>query len=83
MPVAKRSTATRKRYRMPAWLKDALTGEGLVNQYKQRPPYQRNDYIMWITAAKREATRKKRTEQMLAELKKGNVYMNMAWKGTT
>jgi len=80
MPVAKRSTATRKRYRMPAWLKKAIGDAGLVNQYKERPPYQRNDYIMWITAAKREATRQKRTDQMLAELKKGNVYMNMAWR---
>jgi hypothetical protein len=39
-----------------------------------------NDYIGWITRAKREATVKKRLKQMLDELEQGDVYMKMAWE---
>ena len=46
--------------------------------YDERPDYQRNDYIGWIARAKRPETRRKRINQMLGELEKGGVYMNMA-----
>ena len=62
---------------MPDFVKTALIKRGLLYAYKNRPPYQQNDYIGWITRAKREKTRQKRLEQMLDELKKGNLYMNM------
>ena len=64
---------------MPYDIADALTSRGLLDAYLARPPYQRNDYIGWITRAKREATRVKRLEQMLAELKGGTRYMNMSY----
>ena len=42
-----------------------------------RPFYQRNDYLSWVTRAKRIETRIKRMEQMLDELEVGGVYMGM------
>jgi uncharacterized protein YdeI (YjbR/CyaY-like superfamily) len=64
---------------MPAFVKKALLEHDLVNAYKNRPAYQQNDYIGWITRAKRGETVQKRLKQMLDELKKGNVYMKMKW----
>lgn len=52
-----------------------------MEAYQQRPPYQRNDYIGWITRAKRDDTRHQRIAQMLDELTRGDVYMKMAWRG--
>jgi len=51
-----------------------------MDAYNSRPPYQRNDYIGWIQRAKLEATRQKRLNLMLDELKRGDVYMKMKWK---
>ena len=70
---------TRPRYPMPDFIRDALDENDLMDAYHSRPPYQQNDYIGWITRAKREATQQKRLNQMLDELKKGNVYMKMKW----
>ena len=64
---------------MPDYIRDALNAHGLMDAYRSRPPYQQNDYIGWITRAKLEATKQKRLNQMLDELKKGNVYMKMKW----
>lgn len=52
-----------------------------MTAYDARPDYQKNDYLGWITRAKLEATRRKRLAQMIDELKRGDVYMNMAWHG--
>jgi uncharacterized protein YdeI (YjbR/CyaY-like superfamily) len=70
---------TRPRYPMPDFIREALNTRGLMDAYHERPPYQRNDYIGWITRAKQEPTRQKRLEQMLDELEKGGVYMRMKW----
>lgn len=78
--VKKWETKTRTKVRMPTWVRDALKEQGLTDAYKARPPYQRNDYLGWITSAKREETKQKRLKQMLSELKKGNVYMRMPWR---
>lgn len=64
---------------MPADVSAALAAHALRHRYDARPWYQRNDYLGWIARAKREATRQKRLDQMLAELKAGDVYMKMAW----
>ncbi len=74
------SFANRPRYPMPADVRAALEGGGLMDKHHLRPPYQQNDYIGWIQRAKRAETRQKRLEQMLHELRRGNVYMNMKWK---
>ena len=71
---------TRPRYPMPDFFRDAINARGLMGAYCSRPPYQQNDYIGWIARAKLEATRQKRLNQMLDELEKGNVYMNMKWR---
>lgn len=55
------------------------TAHGLMAAYNSRPPYQQNDYLGWIGSAKLEATRQKRLDQMIAELRDGKKYMNMAW----
>jgi uncharacterized protein YdeI (YjbR/CyaY-like superfamily) len=70
----------RPRYPMPEYMREALKARGLMEAYNARPPYQRNDYIGWITRAKRSETQEKRLNQMLDELEKGDVYMNMDWK---
>lgn len=65
---------------MPDDVAEALEAEGLRELYDQRPWYQRNDYLGWISRAKREATRLKRLQQMLDELRAGDAYMKMAWR---
>ncbi len=70
----------RTRYEIPDFIHSALQKRGLMEAYLARPPYQRNDYIGWITRARLNATRQKRLKQMLTELKKGDVYMKMRWK---
>jgi uncharacterized protein YdeI (YjbR/CyaY-like superfamily) len=65
---------------MPDFFREALEARGLMEAYCARPPYQQNDYIGWITRAKRPETQEKRLNQMLDELEKGDVYMKMDWK---
>ncbi|HHI69711.1 MAG TPA: hypothetical protein ENJ91_01815 [Rhodobacteraceae bacterium] len=66
---------------MPDFVEQALKDSGLMEAYQQRPPYQRNDYLGWISRAARDSTQQKRLLQMLDELRAGDVYMKMAWKG--
>ena len=68
-------------YKMPADVEQALTERGLMQSYNARPAYQQNDYVGWITRAKREGTRRRRLNQMLDELEAGGVYMRMKWNG--
>ncbi|WP_210321341.1 YdeI/OmpD-associated family protein [Devosia beringensis] len=65
---------------MPDFVREALDARGLLQAYEARPPYQRNDYLLWINKVKRDDTKRKHLEQMLAELRAGDVYMGMAWK---
>ncbi|RJO63081.1 MAG: hypothetical protein C4542_00815 [Dehalococcoidia bacterium] len=46
--------ARRPRYPMPGFILKSLEDRGLVALYKSRPLYQQNDYIGWITRAKRD-----------------------------
>lgn len=62
---------------MPDAIRAALDEAGVADRYAARPDYQRNDYLGWIAAARREETRERRLNQMLAELKKGGLYMGM------
>ena len=66
---------------MPDDVRVALAERGLMATYGARPDYQKNDYLGWIVRAKRPDTRKRRLDQMLDELRRGGVYMNMAWRG--
>lgn len=71
------SKLKRKRHRMPSFVKTALLDTGLMGDYLDRPAYQQNDYVGWISQAKRESTKQKRLKQMLSELEQGGIYMKM------
>ena len=73
--------APRQRRPMPDYVREALEAASLMDAYLARPPYQRNDYLGWITRPKREATRRAHLTQMLDELARGDVYMKMPWHG--
>lgn len=66
---------------MPDDVREALASKRVRTAYDNRPPYQRNDYVAWITTAKRPETRAKRIGEMIVELKSGDTYMKMAWHG--
>jgi uncharacterized protein YdeI (YjbR/CyaY-like superfamily) len=65
---------------MPDFVSDALTEHGLFAAYLSRPAYQQNDYVGWISRAKRSATKERRLLQMLDELRRGDVYMKMDYR---
>jgi hypothetical protein len=79
--VSEKNKLTRKIKDIPAFVEKALKEENLMEKYKQRPDYQKNDYIRWITQAKLETTQLKRLAIMLSDLKKGDVYMGMKYNG--
>jgi hypothetical protein len=71
----------RPRNRMPAAIRARLSERGVLEAYRGRPPYQRNDYLGWIGRAVRPETREQRIVQMLEELAGGDRYMKMRWSG--
>jgi uncharacterized protein YdeI (YjbR/CyaY-like superfamily) len=71
------SSLKRTRYPMPDFVLKALKERHLTAAYEERPAYQQNDYIGWITRARRQETKEKRLHQMLDELERGGVYMGM------
>jgi uncharacterized protein YdeI (YjbR/CyaY-like superfamily) len=73
-----KSNLQRDIHPMPQFVRDALEQRSLMDAYRERPAYQQNDYVGWINAAKRDATKQKRLNQMLDELERGGVYMKMA-----
>ena len=77
--TTRKSTLKRVINPMPKNIRAALIGQGLLKLYNARPAYQRNDYLGWISRAKLEATKEKRINQMLTELKQGDRYMRMRW----
>jgi uncharacterized protein YdeI (YjbR/CyaY-like superfamily) len=82
MTARKPRPLRRPRYVMPADIRRELLARGVMTKYRQRPAYQRNDYLGWIRRAKRPATRQKRLTQMLAELKTGDRYMKMPYRAS-
>jgi uncharacterized protein YdeI (YjbR/CyaY-like superfamily) len=73
------SRLQRPRQLMPADVRETLESRGLMDKFRLRPAYQQNDYLGWLRRARHAETRQKRLEQMLDELERGNVYMNMKW----
>lgn len=69
----------RKRETMPDFVSAALDARGLRAAYDARPPYQRNDYLLWINKVKGEDTKQRHLAQMLYELEAGDAYMGMRW----
>ncbi|HAF45673.1 MAG TPA: hypothetical protein DCK83_12275 [Gallionellaceae bacterium] len=76
----KPSRLKRELHPMRDFIRESLATKRLTAAYDARPPYQRNDYIGWITRAKLPETQQKRLDQMLEELAKGDVYMKMAYR---
>ncbi|MDI6799484.1 MAG: YdeI/OmpD-associated family protein [Actinomycetota bacterium] len=66
---------------MDEFIKEALIENGLMEKYLERPAYQQNDYIGWITRAVKKETKQKRLSQMLSELEDGGLYMKMKHRG--
>jgi uncharacterized protein YdeI (YjbR/CyaY-like superfamily) len=64
---------------MPSFIREALVKRNLLDAYRNRPAYQQNDYIGWITRPKRNETKEKRLAQMLDKLFRGDRYMKMAY----
>ena len=50
---------TRTRYKIPNYIRKALTEHNLMDAYHERPDYQQNDYIgsLCVTRAKSDLTR--------------------------
>ena len=71
------SRLVRPRQPMPDFVRHALEERGLMEAYRLRPADQQNDYLSWISRAKSLQMRQKRLNQMLAELERGGLYMNM------
>lgn len=70
---------TRDIHPMPTFVADALASRDLHHAFVARPAYQKNDWIGWISGAKREDTKQRRLEKMLSELAAGHGYMGMEW----
>ncbi len=77
--MKKPSRLTRPIHPIPDFVRDALVRRELMEAYHMRPPYQQNDYIGWISRAKRRETQEKRLAQMLDELAAGDSYMGMEY----
>ena len=69
----------REPYPMPGFVAEALESRRLRAKYDARPPYQRNDYVGWITLARRMETKLRRLQKMLDELEAGDRYLKMKW----
>ena len=72
------SRLKRPRQPMPSDVDAALRTAGVLDADRERPAYQRNDYLAWIGRAKQDETRSQRVAQMVDELREGGVYMGMA-----
>jgi hypothetical protein len=64
---------------MPGFVKAALAARKLTEAYEARPAYQKSDYLLWIEKTPLMAGKRKRLDQMLDELEKGDVYMGEPW----
>jgi hypothetical protein len=80
MEEKNKSRLKRPIHPMPDFVLAELENENLIEEYHARPAYQQNDYLGWITRAKRDETKQKRLRQMLDELASGDRYMKMAYR---
>lgn len=64
---------------MPGFVKGALAARGLTDAYLARPEYQRQEYLVWINAAKLNDAKRARANQMLDELEKGGLFKGEPW----
>jgi Bacteriocin-protection, YdeI or OmpD-Associated len=79
MPEEQANRLRRPIHPMPDFVRRALLERNLMDAYLFRPPYQRNDYVGWISRAKLPRTWEKRLRIMLNELAAGHGYMGMEY----
>ncbi len=66
-----RSAEVRKGLVVPAFVKNALRGyKRARDNFKRLAPSHKRQYIGWITAAKKEETKKRRLEEMIRNLER-------------
>jgi len=65
-----------KEFDLPAEYEHWLKAAGKLEDYRARPYYQQHGWIEWIESAKTEATKKKRMDMVLIELKHGQYMPN-------
>lgn len=58
-------------HELPAALKKALAASPALETWQDITPLARNEWICWITSAKKEETRRKRIERALSMLSEG------------
>jgi hypothetical protein len=64
---------------MPGNVRAALEKRNLMDTYVARPTYQKDEYLKWIALAVGADAKKKRLDQMLDELEKGNAFKGEPW----
>jgi len=80
MAQAVHSRTRRPHYAMPGFVRAALTKKPPHGEVPRAPALPAQRYLWWITSAKREETKQKRLDQMLAELAAGDAYMKMPYR---
>jgi hypothetical protein len=64
---------------MPGNVRGALAKRDLLDAFRARPDYQRNDYLKWIASAAGNAAKQQRLDQMLDELQDGGKFRGEPW----
>ncbi len=57
MLTTEKQSLKRPRHSMPDFVRDTLLRHGLMEIYRQCPPYQQNDYVGWINRTKQDETK--------------------------
>ncbi len=70
-------------HKLPADLRDMLTSTpSVLETWEDITPLARNEWICWVTSAKKEETRIIRIEKALSKLK-GGMHRPCCWAGCT
>lgn len=78
--IEEKRKLSRQIHPLPDFIDEAMKENCLEQSYRNRPAYQKNDYIGWIARSKTEKTLCKRLQQMLDELSDGDKYMKMEYR---
>lgn len=79
--MSKTKVAGEAPHRLPADLRAALAGDPAANRlWADITPLARNEWICWVTSAKKEETRRRRIEVGLDKLRKG-MRRPCCWPG--
>ena len=65
---------------LPADVRHALVGHGVLGAFKERPPNQQDDCMAWVSRARLEASRAARILALVEALQHGERVMRAAWR---